>query len=200
MDSSRTFPEDLKRFIERERWTFAKTAHDWPHEYLVRDRVDETLFERLVNYIRAHGSKGRFYRKILTYYEEDSLLYWTMGDPVDETTIINRCRVQDSFEYRLKNGTLPRDRYPATVPEKGAWTGIVTLPTGYRADFKFGEYDPASDSLKVSDFHLSRLQNDQLTSLLKTTLNLRIGQTYIVGATKAPQSQRALMIVLVARK
>ena len=78
--------------------------------------------------------------------------------------------------------------------------GIVTLPTGYRADFKFGEYDPASDSLKVSDFHLSKLQNDQLTSLLKTTLNLRIGQTYIVGATKAPQSQRALMIVLVARK
>jgi len=78
--------------------------------------------------------------------------------------------------------------------------GIVTLPTGYRADFKFGEYDPASDSLKVSDFHLSKLQKDQLTSLLKTTLNLRIGQTYIVGATKAPQSQRALMIVLVARK
>ncbi len=43
-------------------------------------------------------------------------------------------------------------------------------------------------------------KSDQLTSLLKTTLNLRIGQTYIVGATKAPQSQRALMIVLVARK
>jgi hypothetical protein len=78
--------------------------------------------------------------------------------------------------------------------------GIVTLPTGYRANFKFGEYDPVSDSIKVSDFHLSKLQNDQLTSLLKTTLNLRIGQTYIIGATKAPQSQRALMIVLVARK
>ena len=78
--------------------------------------------------------------------------------------------------------------------------GIVTLPSGYRADFKFGEYDPASDSIKVSDFHLSKLQSEQLTSLLKTTLNLRIGQTYIVGATKAPQSQRALMIVLVARK
>jgi len=78
--------------------------------------------------------------------------------------------------------------------------GIVTLPSGYRAEFKFGDYDPASDSLKISDFHLSKLQSDQLTSLLKTTLNLRIGQTYIVGATKAPQSQRALMIVLVARK
>jgi uncharacterized protein YjdB len=78
--------------------------------------------------------------------------------------------------------------------------GIINLPTGYRADFKFGEYDPASDSIQVTDFRLSKQQSDQLTSLLKTTLNLRIGQTYIVGATKAPKSQRALMIVLVARK
>ena len=33
---------------------------------------------------------------------------------------------------------------------------------GYRADFKFGDYDPSSDSIKVNDFHLSRLQGDQL--------------------------------------
>jgi type II/III secretion system protein len=78
--------------------------------------------------------------------------------------------------------------------------GIVTLPSGYRADFKFGDFDPASDSLKVSDLRLSKQQGDQLTQLLKTTLNLRIGETYIVGATKNAQSQRALMIVLVARR
>jgi Bacterial type II/III secretion system short domain len=78
--------------------------------------------------------------------------------------------------------------------------GIINLASGYRADFKFGEYDPASDSVQISDFRLSKQQSDQLTPLLKTTLNLRIGQTYIVGATKAPKSQRALMIVLIARK
>ena len=78
--------------------------------------------------------------------------------------------------------------------------GIVEMGTGFRADFKLGEYDLASDSVKVSDFHLSRLQKDQLTSLLKTSLNLRLGQTYIVGATRAPESQRALMIVLVAHR
>jgi len=77
--------------------------------------------------------------------------------------------------------------------------GIVTLPTGYRADFKFGDYDPASDSIQISDFQLSKQQSDQLTSLLKTTLNLRLGQTYIMGA-RNPKSPRALMIVLVARK
>jgi len=77
---------------------------------------------------------------------------------------------------------------------------VVDNITGYRADFKIGEYDAASDSIKLNDFKLSRLQNDQLTALLKTTLNLRIGQMYILGASKAPQSQRALMIVITARR
>src|SRR5436190_8636279 len=27
--------------------------------------------------------------------------------------------------------------------------GILEMPTGYRAEFKFGEYDPASDSVRV---------------------------------------------------
>jgi hypothetical protein len=91
----------------------------------------------------------------------------------------------------------------ATVQGKEGDPGLFDMQTGYRADFKFGEYDPASDSIAVKDLQISRLtgaQKDQLTSLLKTTLNLTIGQTYILGASRAPQSQRALMIVLVARR
>ncbi len=79
--------------------------------------------------------------------------------------------------------------------------GILEMPTGYRAEFKLGEYDPASDSIKVSELHLSRLQKDQLEPLLKPiSLNLRLGQTYMVAATRTPESQRALMIVLVAHR
>jgi hypothetical protein len=77
--------------------------------------------------------------------------------------------------------------------------GVVTLD-GYRADFRFGEYDPASDSVQVSDFKLLRQEGDQLTPLLKTTLNLKLGQTVIIGATKQAQSQRALMIVVTAQR
>ncbi len=88
----------------------------------------------------------------------------------------------------------------ADVVGKEGDPGIIELPSGFRADFKFGEYDPASDSIKVGDFHLSRLQKDQLASLLKTTVNLRVGQTYIFGAAKTPEASRALMIVLVARR
>ena len=105
---SAPFPEDLRRFVDSERWTFAKTMPAWPHEYLVRERVDRDLFMRLVVHIRANGYEGRCYQRAITYYEEDGLVYWTMGAPVEETTIINRCRKEDTFESRSKNGTLPR--------------------------------------------------------------------------------------------
>ena len=101
------FPEALRRFVDEERWTFAKSMPDWPHEYLVRERVDGALFELLVRHIRAHGTEGRFYRKPITYYEEAGLVYWTMGAPLAETIIINRCRKEQTFEYREAHGLLP---------------------------------------------------------------------------------------------
>ena len=105
--SRQGFPDDVRAFVDRERWTFAKTMPEWPHEYLVRDRVDEGLFVRLVEHIRAHGYEGHFYQKTIVYYEEAGMVYWTMGAPVAETTIINRCRREDTYEARRKAGTLP---------------------------------------------------------------------------------------------
>jgi hypothetical protein len=85
------------------------------------------------------------------------------------------------------------------VDGKEGEPGIVDLQTGYRADFHFGEYDPTSDSIQISDFKLSKLQGDQLTQLMKTKLNLTIGQTVIVGVAK-PQGQKALILVVAAKK
>lgn len=109
MSAAATLPRALRDFVDTAEWTFAKTMPEWPHEYIVRDRVDEELFLNLVRHIRAHGFQGRFYRRVLTYYAEDGLLYWTMGAPIEETTIINRCKEEDSYENRLRNGTLPHD-------------------------------------------------------------------------------------------
>lgn len=87
----------------------------------------------------------------------------------------------------------------ASVSGKEGEPGLVEM-NGYRADFRFGEYDPASDSVKLTDFKLAKLDGDQLAPMLKTTLNLKIGQTVIIGATKQPNSQRALMIVVTAQR
>lgn len=113
----------------------------------------------------------------------------------------------DVKDVARKLASLPYNAFEsvgeATVQGKEGDPGMIDMSSGYRAGFHFGEYDPASDSIAVKDLQISKLtgpQKDQLTSLLKTSLNLTIGQTYILGASRAPQSQRALMIVLVARR
>jgi len=109
MADSDHFPDLLRAFIGKQDWTFARTMPQWPHEYIVRDRVtDCALFESLIRHIRDHGTPGRFYHRILVYFEDDGLLYWTMGEPIEESVVVNRCRVEDSYESRLKNGTLPQ--------------------------------------------------------------------------------------------
>lgn len=107
MTDSVPFSSELRAFLDNTTWTFAKTMPLWPHEYIVRDRVDRALFEAVVRHIRQYGFEGRFYQRPITYFAEDGLLYWTMGAPIEETIIINRCREEDSYESRLKNGTLP---------------------------------------------------------------------------------------------
>lgn len=112
MNDAARLPISLREFVDSEKWTFAKTMPEWPHEYLVRERVDAGLFELLVRHIRAHGVERPFYQRKLIYFAEDGWLYWTMDNQIEETTIINRCREEGSYENRLKNGTLPTRRQP----------------------------------------------------------------------------------------
>ncbi len=81
-------------------------------------------------------------------------------------------------------------------------SAAVEMANGYRADFRFGEYDPTSKTVSVNDLRLSRLdpadKGQPAKDLYKTTLNLKIGQTYIFATTK--KGEKALVIVLAARK
>jgi hypothetical protein len=102
------FPENIKHLIEATDWTFAKTyAETWPHEYILRKNVNDHLFVEFVEHIRKHGYEDWFYKKPITYFEEDGLVYWTMGAPLAETIIINRAMKESTYSERLKNGTLP---------------------------------------------------------------------------------------------
>lgn len=102
------FPTELNVFVNGEKWTYAKTMPKWPHEYIVRERVDEALFKQLVEHIRANGYEGKFYSKNITYYDEAGMVYWTLGAPIEETIIVNRCKKENTYEHRLTVGTLPK--------------------------------------------------------------------------------------------
>ena len=105
------FPEDIAKFVRTEHWIFAKTyAKTWPHKYLVKGKVDQELFVTMVRHIRAHGYQGSFYSKPITYFDEDGFVYWTMGSPLDEEDIINRCPKKDSYEYKRDHGLLPEQQ------------------------------------------------------------------------------------------
>ncbi len=114
--SSAEWPEPVARFLRDVEWVFAKTyAETWPHEYIVGDRVDRGLFLETVRHIRENGYAGRFYHRQITYLRDGELVYWTMVPPKDdpawypaeEETIVNRCPVESTYEYRLEHGTLP---------------------------------------------------------------------------------------------
>jgi hypothetical protein len=104
------FNTQIREFIQSVTWTYAKTMPDWPHEYIVRYHVDKELFLEMVKHIREFGYRSPFYEKTLTYFEEAGKVYWTMGETLEKTTIINRCREADTYEVRRKNGTLPETK------------------------------------------------------------------------------------------
>lgn len=96
-----------KDFVERYPWTYAKTYADRaPHEYYVKKELDEKGQKNFVSFItviRKHGFKAKFWGKEHTYLELDGRYYWTMGEPIEETTILNRCEASD---YSVKDGVM----------------------------------------------------------------------------------------------
>jgi hypothetical protein len=102
------FPEDVRRFVESTKWTFARTyAATWPHEYVVRTPENASMLLAVARHIFDHGVEGRFYSQVRKYHHEDGKAYWTMDDRPETTELINRCDEAQTYEARLAAGTLP---------------------------------------------------------------------------------------------
>ena len=103
------FSDDLKTFVDSSAWKYAWMYHStWPHWYIVRKNVDEGMFVKTVEFIRANGYEGRFYAQKNIYFDDDKYSYWTMGNSIEKTEVINRCLKEDTYEKRLTAGTLPK--------------------------------------------------------------------------------------------
>jgi hypothetical protein len=82
--------EEFASFVDALEWKFAKTMPKNPHSYIVRERVDQTLFEDAVKFIRENGYVKTWFNKRYVYFDYNGHQYWTMGSPIPETTIMNR--------------------------------------------------------------------------------------------------------------
>ncbi len=87
--------DEIARFIESNTWIFAKTMPDNPHSYVVRSKCkDEEAFQAFVVHIRENGYQVLFRSREYTCFDVGEFKYWTMGSPLEITTIINRAQKQ----------------------------------------------------------------------------------------------------------
>ena len=104
---------DARECIAKARWQFAKTMPQWPHEYTVR-HWREDLNEDFLAFVELNRRDGvvkpwprdavkpRYHH---TYLEINGCEYWTMGEPVAETTLINRARVEGGPDSRAERAS-----------------------------------------------------------------------------------------------
>lgn len=92
-----------EHFIALSSWRFADTMAAIPHEYTVRQTDDDRGralsaedFDWFAACIFEHGERGQF-RDFppQTYLTVGPYYYWTMGEPGEDTNIINRALVAD---------------------------------------------------------------------------------------------------------
>src|SRR6188472_2649090 len=85
---------DLHRLtfaLETADYRFAKTMPKWPHWYTLRKTWgSEDEFVWCVVQIREHGFTEKFAGRDFRAFALNGWKYWTMGDTLDGTILINR--------------------------------------------------------------------------------------------------------------
>lgn len=81
---------ELQKLLSGAQFRYAKTMPQFPHHYTLRQTWDNQVFDAVVRAIRELGTPRAFGNRQYTYYDFGGNTYWTMGDPVDKTILINR--------------------------------------------------------------------------------------------------------------
>ena len=96
-----TFQENtLINYISRCKWSWAKSMPNSPHEYIVRGNcaLTDNEFVEFVNLQREYGVHEHWGNYNLQYLYIDGYKYWTMGNPIPETTVINREKLFGEYD------------------------------------------------------------------------------------------------------
>lgn len=81
----------LNQCLTDANYVFAKTMPDIPHSYShIRTWKNKKDFYFCVQAIRDYGYEESFDGYKYTYYHFDNYKYWTMGNAINETILINK--------------------------------------------------------------------------------------------------------------
>jgi hypothetical protein len=97
-DRSTDFAAWMRSYRDSCRWQTAKSGPH--HEYTIREwrpEADED-FEKAAAGIREFGYSQDFYQNTYIYFGLDGLKYWTMGETLARTTVLNRDPIENRYE------------------------------------------------------------------------------------------------------
>ncbi len=106
--------DDFTNYIGRLKWKRAKTFENFaPHEYVLSFpceklkaenkcpnncdicKAERKAFEDAVVFIRQNGELAKFQNRIYTMLCVGDHQYWTMGDPLETTWVLNKAIIDD---------------------------------------------------------------------------------------------------------
>ena len=150
--------DKLREMIARCEWTFAKTMPFAPHEYIVKERcpLSAEEFEYFVNMQREHGIRERWGKYNNPYLYVDDYKYWTMGAPLEDTTVINRakaCVVNDVQQLNEGIKDMEKNYIDEYIHRK---LGLKDDNNGFNIDLINGRLKEIFDCVG----HLERIRNN----------------------------------------
>lgn len=86
-------PKYILNWLRQQNFKSAESMANIPHAYIVKNNTNRLIFEEFAIFIRIYGHPERFWNKEFIYYNLEGFKYWTMGDPIETTIILNRARV-----------------------------------------------------------------------------------------------------------
>ena len=159
--------DKLRSMIARCEWTFAKTMPFAPHEYLVKEKCPLTTdeFEYFVNMQREHGVKERWGKYNNPYLYIDDYKYWTMGAPLEDTTVINRAKVSAVNDvHQLYKGINKEDTTMSYVDEYiHKHLGLKDNNKGFNIELINGRLKEIFDCVG----HLERIRNNYACEVMQ---------------------------------
>ena len=159
--------DKLREMIARCEWTFAKTMPFAPHEYIVRDRcpLTDEEFVYFVSMQREHGVKERWGKYNHPYLYIDDYKYWTMGAPMEETTVINRAKTSAVNDvHQLYEGINNRgEKTMGYVDEYiHRQLGLVADKKSFNIELINGRLKEITDCVS----HLERIRNNYASEVM----------------------------------
>ena len=159
--------DKLRSMIARCQWTFAKTMPFTPHEYIVRDKcpLTDEEFVYFVNMQREHGVKERWGKYNNPYLYIDDYKYWTMGAPLEETTVINRAKASAVNDvHQLYEGINKGDTTMSYVDEYiHKQLGLKDDDKGFNIELINGRLKEIFDCVN----HLERIRNNYACKVMQ---------------------------------